>query len=61
MNAHILGKQNSRAPIEKTEVGNKIQFIKNSSPVIKRTQYPLILAWSCTVHKVQDLIWVKEL
>ena len=40
-------------PIERVEANIKIRPNKDSSPVIKRTQFPLMLSWACTVHKVQ--------
>ena len=42
-------------PIEKSEVDIKIKLNKSSSPVIKRTQQPLMLAWDCIIHKVRCL------
>ena len=50
-----LASQNLWVPIEKAEANIRIRTNKDSSPAVTRTQFPLMLAWGCTVHKVRGL------
>lgn len=50
-----LAQQLHAVPIERVTTEIKTNEKKLSSPVIKRTQFPLMLSWACTVHKVQGL------
>ena len=43
-------------PVEKTEINVRIKPTKTLSTVIKKTWLPLVLAWSCKVHKVEGSV-----
>ena len=60
MTSSYVGRQNSWAPIEKCETEISVKKV-SALPTIKRTQFPLTLAWASTVHKVQGLSLNKVL
>ena len=48
-------RQNGAVPIQPVLARIKVRPGKPSSPEIQRLQFPITLAWTCTVHKVQGL------
>ena len=55
MSTDFYAKQSSWVPMEKAESNVRILSKSDVQPVIRRTQFPLILAGECTVHKLQGL------
>ena len=55
MSNDALAIQNLWVPIERAETNIRIRSNKETSTVINRTKFPLMLACGCTVHKVQDI------
>ena len=53
--SNSFAKENHVVPIEPVLAKIKVRPGKASSPEIQRIQFPIVLSWSCTVHKVQGL------
>ena len=50
-----FARENNLVPIQPVLARIKVRPGKASSPEIQRLQFPLTLAWACTVHKVRGL------
>jgi hypothetical protein len=50
-----FARENNLVPIKPVLAGIKVRPGKPSSPEMQRLQFPVTLAWACTVHKVQGL------
>ena len=52
---NIIARINKWVPIQRGETFIYLNKYKATSPVIKKTQFSLVLSWACTVPKILSL------
>ena len=55
MQSDNYARRHNFVPIERSETDIHVNKRNLSSPAIKRTQFPLVLSWAVSMHKVQSL------
>ena len=51
----LISENNKWVPVKREETSICLTKYKSTPPAIKRTEFLLVLSWTCTVHKVQGV------